>query len=178
MAHVKCKTPLSLDGLTSLWRYEGVIRKTILAIKYKFTYDVASGLAEACVIKLWNTPITTLGRDEAILVPIPLHKSRERWRGFNQSEKIGELVAKGLGWEFSPDLLVRKIATKSQTELKKKDRKGNVRGVFAINANYPLLSTSYLLFDDVWTTGSTLKEACRALKQNGVKTVWGLTIAS
>ena len=155
-----------------------MIRKTILAIKYKFTYDVASGLAEACVIKLWNTPITTLGRDEAILVPIPLHKSRERWRGFNQSEKIGELVAKGLGWEFSPDLLVRKIATKSQTELKKKDRKGNVRGVFAINANYPLLSTSYLLFDDVWTTGSTLKEACRALKQNGVKTVWGLTIAS
>lgn len=172
MTHTSCKTPQSLDGIVSLWKYEGVIRAGILALKYRFAYDVCHELAELCINKLttdYRLPTT-------VLVPIPLHATRERWRGFNQSEKVGQLVAKGMGWRFIPDLLIKKVATKSQTELKKEDRMDNIRGVFVLNSKYKLGESNYLLFDDVWTTGSTLKEACKVLKRKGANSVWGLTI--
>lgn len=174
MTHAKCKTKLSLDGLTSLWRYEGVIRKSVLNLKYRFAYDIANELSIRCVENL--NEIYHLSH--ATLVPIPLHKSRQKWRGFNQSEKVGELVARQMGWDFAPELLIRKESRKSQTELDRDERKENVKGVFSLNPSYQLHATSYLLFDDVWTTGSTMKEACKVLKRNGAKSVWGLTIAS
>ncbi len=178
MTHVKCKRPLGLDAFVSLWRYQGVIRQALLKLKYKFALEIANEL----VIHIDNF-IQRNGLvfpNKPVLVPIPLHRLRSNWRGFNQAEKIGKLLSLRLNWEFMPDLLKRKRLTRPQTELKGRERRENVRGVFSLNPTHRSLITenrSLILFDDVFTTGATIKEATKVLKRNGVKKVWGLTIA-
>jgi competence protein ComFC len=88
------------------------------------------------------------------------------------------LVAEKMGWKFIPDLLIKKKSTTSQVELSVGERKQNLSGVFSISPN--ILISQYpniILFDDVFTTGSTLKEATNVLKRFGVKQVWGMTLA-
>lgn len=180
MTHFKCKRKYGLDGLVSVWEYDGVIRKAIVTLKYKFAFKIASELADNAVNELKSGKFILL--KNPVLIPIPLYWYRENWRGFNQVEEIGKLVASKMGWKFIPDLLIRKVGTKSQTELGKKDRLSNVRGVFILNPNYlsrnssSLIHNSVIIFDDVWTTGSTLKEAAKVLKRSGFKDVWGLTL--
>lgn len=176
--HVKCTRAQSLDGLISLWPYEGVIRKAILALKYKFAKQIVDELLNYILEKLNNLNVTL--PKEAAVVPIPLYWYRENLRGFNQSEEIGKAISQKMGWNFIPDLLIRKKLARPQTELKGDERAKNIRGVFAINEFHKSLITSHqslIVFDDVYTTGSTIKEACKVLKRNGVKSVWGLTIA-
>lgn len=171
------------DGVYSIWKYEGVIRKAIIALKYKYATEMAKELSDLCVQRL-KTIRHTLPRSgklrlSANLVPIPLHRYRQNFRGFNQSEEIGRLVAKSLGWKFIPDLLIRKKLTTPQVELKGPARRQNIQGVFVVNPNYSLFAIRcpLVLFDDVFTTGSTIKEAARVLKNEGFKKIWGLTIA-
>jgi len=122
-----------------------------------------------------------VSQEGVYLVPIPLHWQRHNWRGFNQAELLGQMIADGLGIGFIPDLLMRHKKTKPQSKLDKETRAKNIQGAFAINKKTLKLSNSktlkLLLFDDVWTSGATLKEAGQVLKRNGVKQVWGLTLA-
>ena len=156
----------------SIFNYEGVIRKAIVKIKYNFAYDIAQELANAVVKNM------KLNFKNVILIPIPLHKSRRNWRGFNQSEILGKLIAKNLSWEFNKDLLVRPIEGKNQVGLPQSDRVRNIRGKFAVNNEKALnFNHQFVIFDDVATTGSTIKEALKVLKSSGLKNVFGLTIA-
>lgn len=175
------KGGISKDHI-SIFRYEGVIRKAIIALKYKYSTEIAKELAEICVRKLIANHYPLI----AILVPVPLHWYRKNFRGFNQSEEVGRLIAKGMAWDFIPDLLIKKRSTTSQVELKGSARRQNLRGVFGLNPNYSLIPARpaggairypLIIFDDVFTTGSTLKEAAKVLKRGGVEEVWGLTIA-
>ncbi|PIU28820.1 hypothetical protein COT08_00355 [Candidatus Woesebacteria bacterium CG07_land_8_20_14_0_80_44_9] len=159
----------------SCFKYGGVIRKAIIALKYKYSAEIAGELAEICVKNLISNHFISGYR---ALVPIPLHWYRQNFRGFNQAEIIGEKIAKKMGWRFIPELLIKTKSTKSQVELKGPDRRKNLSGVFSLNpgilvSKYP----SIILFDDVYTTGSTLSEAAKVLRRAGVKNVWGLTIA-
>ncbi len=159
----------------SVWRYKGVIRKAILALKYKYSTDIAEELAIhlSRVLKREN-----INLDEACLVPIPLHWYRKNFRGFNQSEEVGKLVAKKMDWKFIPDLLVRNRATTPQAQLTGSARRENLHGVFSLNPN--ILISKYpniILFDDVLTTGSTLLEASKVLREGGAKRIMCLTIA-
>jgi len=157
-----------------LWKYEGVIRKAIIALKYKYSTQIVDELAEICVERLSAISYTL----SATLVPIPLHWHRKNFRGFNQSEEIGKRVAKEMGWKFIPDLLVRQKSTVPQVQLTGSARRKNLKGVFAVSpsilvSKYP----SIVLFDDVFTTGSTLYEASKVLREGGVKRIMCLTIA-
>ncbi|KKQ24927.1 MAG: ComF family protein [Candidatus Woesebacteria bacterium GW2011_GWA1_37_8] len=178
ITHFKCQKKLGLSGAVSAWKYEGVVRKVLISLKYRFAQETASELAKYCSDFL-KANITALPKD-AILVPVPLHKSRENWRGFNQSEEIGKLVASQMKWKFIPDFVLRKVKTTPQTELSEKERKQNLRTAFVFNQKHlPLIASglSLIIFDDVATTGSTLKEVGKVLKRNGFKNVWGLTVA-
>lgn len=159
----------------TVFRYEGVVRKAIIALKYKFAFDIAKELADVCVNKLTTHPLSP----NTILVPIPLHQARQRWRGFNQSEVVGELISIKMGWEFEPNLLVRTTASKPQVGLPKSERVRNMRGKFAVNSSLrsKTRGQNFLVFDDVLTTGSTIKEAMSVLRKSGAKEVTGLTIA-
>ena len=178
VTHTKCLKKLRLNGAFSVWPYEGVIRTAILKLKYKFAKEIAKELSEYMAIYLNNQPIFP---KNSTLTPIPLYFLRENFRGFNQSELVGKLLARKMGWDFNSDILIRKRFRRPQTELRGKERWKNIRGVFALNPNYrltdPPINRSLILFDDVYTTGSTLKEAAKVLKRSGAKEVWGLTIA-
>lgn len=176
--HVNCRRPLGLEKTTSLWIYEKVIRQALLKLKYRFALDIASELVDHMGHQInKNKPPFP---KNCLLVSIPLHRQRRKWRGFNQAEEIGRLFASRLEWEFYPDVLIRKKSTRPQTELRGEDRRKNIIGAFALNRNYQPLITSHrplIIFDDVYTTGATIKEAAKVLKRNRAKKVWGLTIA-
>lgn len=80
------------------------------------------------------------------------------------------------GWDFIPDLLVRKKDTKPQIELRGIQRVLNIKDVFLVNESCKI-PKKVVIFDDVWTTGSTIKEAVKTLKEKGVDEVFALTIA-
>lgn len=159
----------------SIFRYEGVIRKAIIALKYKYTTEVAKELADICVKNLKSMNLIS---NNYLLIPIPLHWHKQNVRGFNQSEEVGKLIAKGMGWKYEPNLLIKKVSTKPQVGLKGSTRHENLKGVFSFNPNC-VLSTAYfaLIFDDVLTTGSTLQEASKTLREAGIKRTLCLTIA-
>ena len=177
MTHSKCRRKLSLDGHYSVWKYRGAVRGAVLAIKYKFAFDIAKEFADRASRVLRKEAV--LGPN-VVLVPIPAHGLRQNWRGFNQSEEIGKIIAKNMGWRYEPGLLIKRRATLPQTELGRGSRLKNLRGVFSLSPNYSLVPSAHplVLFDDVWTTGATIKEACKELKRNGFTNVWGLTLAS
>jgi ComF family protein len=167
---------LGLNGLVCLWEYQGAIRKAILSLKYKFAFDIARelGLEISVILKNEFNPLPKKG----YVAPIPVFKDRANWRGFNQSEEIGKFVAQGLKLQFISDLVIKKVRTQSQTELDRKERTKNLKNVFAFNPVYNIQhSIPIILFDDILTTGTTLKEATKALKRAGARQVWGLVLA-
>lgn len=183
ITHLGCRKKEPLDGLISIFPYEGLIRAAIGKLKYRFVTDLADEFSRLIIrtVKLKATHLTPALRDMSkILVPIPLHWYRRNWRGFNQAELLGEKLAAYFGLKIASDLLIRQKRTLPQVELKGGQRQRNIQGAFRTSPNPPAGGSQYpniLLFDDVWTTGSTMDEAARVLKKSGAKGVWGLTIA-
>jgi len=94
MTHPICLRPLGLDGLVTIFENRGIIKKAIKSLKYRFVYDAAEELVNLVPDSaLQNLPIKS---NSWALYPIPLHKDRLRWRGFNQAEKLGQFVAQRL----------------------------------------------------------------------------------
>lgn len=176
MTHPECGQREDIDGLVSGFRYKGVVRKAILALKYKYATEIAGELTNYLVKELESRK--EIFKKGVVLIPVPLHWRRGNLRGFNQSEIIGKKIAQKLNWKFIPDFLIRKKPTVPQTTLKRELRGPNIKKAFEISNEAKEVSfPSIILFDDVFTTGSTLKEAALVLKENGAKSVWGLTIA-
>ena len=148
----------------------------LLETRFKFHRDLAAGrvLAELLVERA--------GADAPALpqlvIPIPLHVSRLRRRGYNQALELAQPLARQLGIPCARAALVRTKATPAQTGLDAKTRRRNVRGAFEIAraASFP---AHVALFDDVMTTGATLREAARVLVRAGVDRVdvWALARA-
>ena len=112
----------------------------------------------------------------AVFVPVPLHFFREQKRGYNQSDLIANALAKYVGGRVQR-LLRRKRHTPSQTSLTKAQRKENVRGAFGLRRFAKIdLQATYVLTDDVFTTGSTLNECARVLKESGATVVRVFTL--
>ncbi|MEK7168604.1 MAG: ComF family protein [Patescibacteria group bacterium] len=158
----------------AVFKYRGVIRKAIISLKYKFAYDIADELIEETVKRIKSKKYHGV-----TLVPIPLFWRRENFRGFNQSEILGKKIAQKMNWKFIPDLLIRNKNTKPQVGLRGLTRHSNLSGVFSVNPIYNLLpiTCNLILFDDVYTTGSTIKEARKVLEKAGFNNVYSLTIA-
>ena len=174
--HPKCLKPQSLDGLIILWPYKGVVRRAIISLKYKFVKEISSELSKLILEK--TKDLFLLKNKDLVLTTVPLFWIRKNLRGYNQVDEIAKTLADNYGFKFYSDLLIRKKHKDPQVTLSKKERANNVRGVFSFNPNYKLLITNskFLLVDDVYTTGSTLKEAGKVLKRSRVREVWGLTV--
>lgn len=113
----------------------------------------------------------------AVFVPVPLHFFRKWKRGYNQSDLIANILSKHVGGKVQR-LLRRKRHTPSQTSLTKAQRKENVRGAFGLRWFAKIDPRAmYVLTDDVFTTGSTLSECARVLKENGAIVVRVFTLA-
>lgn len=170
VTHPRCQTRYSLDGLISYFHYEGVIRQAVKTLKYRCVSDLAFEFVSL-------TPAPHASRaTSCVLVPIPLHRSRFMERGFNQAEVLGRLVAEQLHIPVCTDILKRVKKTVPQVSMKKREaRLANMQGVFAVR--YTSVSERVVLFDDVFTTGATMRSAANALKRAGAKYVWAVTMA-
>lgn len=174
--HALCQRDLGLDKLIAVWRYRGVVRKAIIALKYKFISSLASEMANHFSKQIKRN--RTKFPKNAIFVPIPLNWRRRYWRGYNQTEEMGKYIAMALKIRFIPDLIIKRKVTKQQVELRREKRLENLKGAFEVNPEYTLKHKKrmIILFDDVWTTGSTIKEVAGILKTRGIENVWGLTL--
>jgi ComF family protein len=111
------------------------------------------------------------------LIPVPLHPSKRRDRGYNQSRLLAKGLARSEGIGLV-DLLVKTRNTVSQTTLDKGPRMGNVVGSIGVNDSGPFPFTEAILIDDVVTTGSTLRECARALQAAGIKEISACAVAA
>ncbi|MEK7571524.1 MAG: ComF family protein [Patescibacteria group bacterium] len=179
MTHPHCYTPQMIDGVLSSVVYRGVVKKLVYRFKYK---PYLSDLEQTIVSLFYEGLIQQeaffrLLQHEVLLVPIPLHISRFRMRGYNQSQ----ILARGIGKRLHvpvADILTRVRNTQTQIGQTKAERDENMKGAFGLKKGIQIPSNvSILLVDDVCTSGATLKEAAKVLKRTGVKTVWGITFA-
>ena len=180
LKHVYCTEKSPLTGVTCLWAYEGIARKLIASGKYKFYYDYLRELTiNSCPITV--RPEFTQFREfisgRPLMVPVPLHPRRLRERGFNQAKVIS--LSLGLSFELNTqELLVRVKDTGRQVGRDRGKRLKAMEKAFQISPKSELsIPTNVMLVDDVWTTGATMNECARTLKQGGVKKVWGLVLA-
>jgi len=166
--------PEWLDGAYSCCLYEGAIKKCIHLFKYRKKKWLAvplGGIMGACAGAVW------FPQEIDLLVPVPLHKRSLRERGFNQSSLLAANVAAALRKELSAETVVKKTYTKNQVGLSKEERKKNLEGAFSVNPAEKVKEKNILLVDDVCTTGATLGECARVLKENGAGKVFALVLA-
>lgn len=154
---------------------ENLIGKLIKRVKYKFSQELSAKLAQVVARNL----IDIVDWD-CTLIPVPLSRRRMKWRGFNQAELIGKQVVDMVNessLKFDTKFLKKICDTKQQVECKSRDeRLRNVKNAFQVSVTTDL-PEKVILFDDVYTTGTTLNECAKVLKSSGVKKVFGLVIA-
>ena len=162
------RTPRFVDRGRAIGAYQGALRAIIHALKYEGRRSLARPLGA-----LMHQRGKDILDGAACAIPVPLHPSRRRHRGFNQAADL----ARHVGLPVVPALR-RVRATPTQTGLPAARRHGNVRDAFAVTrAAGPLAGEAVVLIDDVSTTGATLDACARALKHAGVGEVRALTAA-
>lgn len=160
--------------------YDSGLRELIHLLKYEGVRPVANVLG-----RMMNEVITDLAPcfegEDVLVIPVPLHTSKSRQRGFNQSELIVRAALKhppaGHQFEISADVLQRWRYTESQTGLSRHQRQENIRGAFRVMQAEKVLGREVLLVDDVFTTGTTVSECARILRRAGALRVVVATVA-
>ncbi len=117
------------------------------------------------------------GQSLDIIIPVPLHPRRLRWRGFNQAVILAWEVGRLWQLPVDPFILFRSRETPPQTQLAEEERRKNMRGAFSLNPAKPVQGKRVALVDDVYTSGATVNECSRALIRAGAKEVFVLTLA-
>ena len=180
LTHPNCRGKYKIDGAFSSIVYEGIAKQLLYIFKYKpFVTDIQALLGDLFYEGLIQKELfAKVFQDNAMLVPIPLHKSRLRKRGYNQAAILAKKLSQKLGVPVA-ELLERAKNTKSQITLSLEERKSNIDGAFLMKnvSNQNRQDANIFLVDDVLTTGSTLAEAATVLKRNGYKKVYGITLA-
>ncbi|UCD83634.1 MAG: ComF family protein [Deltaproteobacteria bacterium] len=154
--------------------YQGTLQKAIPMFKYRMNTPLTKTLGDILITnceKLLNPYAYDL------LIPVPLHRSRLRERGFNQALILAREVENKIHLPLDYLNLQRIRDTQPQTSLKEKERKKNVRGAFRLREERKVKDKRILLVDDVYTTGATVNECSRVLKRAGTKRVDVLTLA-
>lgn len=163
----------SFDAGAALLNYNQAARQSMMAVKYKNRREYLDFYAEAMAIRFRSR---VLGWAPRVLIPIPIHRSRKRQRGFNQAEELARRLGRSWQLPVETGLLLRSRKTLPQRELNPQERMENLRTAFAVRAAGPAIPDTVLLIDDIFTTGSTIEACTRVLKEAGVGTVYFLTI--
>jgi ComF family protein len=169
-------SPLKNIFIVSFYN-EKILKQAIHVFKYNNIRDLAKPLGKIIINFLYQSKLNFLFNDSYFLIPISLHRKRLFERGFNQSELLIREIAQKFKISILNNVLKRKRNTQSQTKLKEKERRKNIKNVFICLQPEIIKNKNIILFDDILTTGSTLKEAARALKKAGAKTITGLVLA-
>jgi ComF family protein len=167
--------PGKLDRVRATVAYDERARSLVLRLKYGRKTALAKVMAGYML-----RPLREL-EGGALLVPVPLHRSRLWSRGFNQSALIAAALAKGSDHPCDPFLLERKRRTPKLKGMTVSDRKKAVKGAFALRAGRNVSNRHVILVDDVYTSGSTAEACARLLKRKGAASVsllaWARVVA-
>ena len=174
-----CKHKSPLSGLLVAASYqEPLVSKAVHLFKYRFIEELSAPLTKIILkaIRSYELPLPDL------IIPIPLHARRLRWRGFNQSSLLAKNLAENLlpnsQLEVCEDILIRSRHTLPQMSLKDhQQRNRNIQNAFTINDFSKIKDKRILLVDDITTTGSTIFECARVLKKAGAKEIYATVIA-
>lgn len=158
------KAPV-FDRCLAPFRYEGVLPHLVTGLKFHGRMNYARLLGDLLSEILDISPAVF----PEVIIPVPLHPSRLRERGFNQALEIARSIERNFGVELDTDSVIRHAATTAQSGLDARQRRRNLRGAFVVNEALPFRHVA--LFDDVVTTGSTVTELAKVLKRSGVKRV-------
>jgi competence protein ComFC len=175
-----CRKDNPLDQLLIASDYTNpLLAKLIKIMKYNFVYSAGNQIFLIVEQYLnWIKRKYDPFLEKPLLIPVPLHKKKLNFRGFNQAEIISSLIADSHDHKIDSNILIKTQKTKSQVEIKdRKERLGNIKGVFEIKETNRIRGRNILLIDDICTTGATLNECARVLKQNGATKVTGLVVA-
>lgn len=167
------KNPPPYDCARSIFHYRPPV--STLLQRLKFSGD--SGAAESLVTIMSRAGVAVAGKKFGLIVPVPLHVSRLRERGLNQSLTLARQLFPDHLEKINPLLLVRTRNTPAQTGLDGKKRRANLRGAFTVISAEAVQNRNICLLDDVYTTGTTVSECAQTLKQAGAATVRVLTLA-
>jgi competence protein ComFC len=165
---------LKFDAAISAYRSRGVVRFVIVQFKYNrqlhLRHPIAGWLAEAMMdARLRN-------RTFDLIVPVPLHPARLRERGFNQADLLARMLAQKIGVPVFA-ALERVRYTTTQTAFDRIDRMENLHNAFRLRKKVTVRELRVLLVDDILTTGSTLSECARVLREAGARSVYAVTAA-
>lgn len=175
-----CRQDHSLDRLLVVTSYENtVIKRIIKSTKYRFVRKLAEQIGSLMANYVKKQAGRWQDLNSIIIVPVPLHPKRLRWRGFNHAEIMAKTVGQEFGFEIITDALTRVRDNKPQADLPdQKSRIANMAmGTFQCICPALVRDQQILLIDDLSTTGSTLEDCARALKGAGAKEVTGLVFA-
>ncbi len=170
--------PLAIDGIRSVFSFEGEVRQTVHHLKYCNRQVLAVPLARL-MAGYWRTNPIPIN----LIVPVPLYPARQRERGYNQADLLARALGGMIDVPVATKGLRRVRHTQPQVNLNASERGENVRGAFIYqvsekgSSDVAVNGRRVLVIDDVCTTGSTLEACSLALKAAGASTVWGFTLA-
>lgn len=172
-----CRVNSFLDGAMAMNVYKDKISRSAL-VEYKYNFNQETLVIFKQLIDDWLRKNPNIVREfieqKINIVPVPLHSNRLWERGFNQAEQLAEILARRINCPLQTNWLIRFKKTNRQVGLGRKERQRNLCGVFKVEKN--LSGETIILIDDVFTTGTTLQECAKVLKQSGAKKVLALTI--
>jgi len=161
----RCQKKLpAFDSAFALFRYDEPVRHLIHSLKFGARYPCGRLLGTLMAEKL-----AALQEKPSAIMPVPLHPSRYRQRGFNQASEIARTVSRRLDIPLDLRSCYRIRSTAAQAELSAKERRKNLRNAFAVKT--PLTHQYVAILDDVITTGATVNELAGALRRAGVARV-------
>ena len=164
----------AFDRARSFAVYKDAVVRAILLLKFEQIEPLGAWFAEQ-LAEVVRAERERLAGD--VVVPVPLHRERERERGYNQATLLSKPLARKLQLPHQAVLLMRTRARPEKQVLTLEERWQSVRGAFATRPGIQVDNLRVLLVDDVLTTGATLDACARALREAGAKSVIGLTVA-
>jgi ComF family protein len=164
--------PPAFDYARSAARYGDTVREALHALKFRGERGLARPLGD-----LLADTADRLSIAPDLLVPVPLHRTRERERGFNQALLLARRLSRRSGVPVRRHVLRRVTATRPQTDLGPAQRRANVRQAFRLARPDLVAGHHVVLIDDVMTTGATAAECARCLRAGGAARIGVLTVA-
>ncbi|MBR6033264.1 MAG: ComF family protein [Clostridia bacterium] len=156
------------------YKYENEIREKMLQFKFNDEPELAETFSKL-IIK--NEKICRFLETYDIIIPVPMHIKKQTIRGYNQADLIAKKIAKELHIEYAKDALIKIRKTKTQSSLNASQRKSNVKDAYDCKIKEKIKDKKVILFDDIYTTGSTVAECAKVLKQSGAKEISVFTFA-